>query len=292
MTAGSVRRGALSLVARRVANPRIGSGVPARADAARRRPGASRGGRAGSGGHGCGESTAVRSPVHASLLADEFDFVHRSHPSYIAHEFLAVNNHAYWRSDFMQLTRAHGFEYVADADFNYSSGRLPETLEPWLKGEGITGRSLEDTVDSCAIGSCTRHFTPTPFVRAVPSVRDFGSLWMASRLIRRGSRGHPAIFRHPSGYEVEAKEREVDEALERLAIIWPRGLRVASLFPDVAHVMDDLRLLHRTQLIDLRLVEPGDSVGCDNLRRLESKKGGYYTTPYHTREAAVAVTVQ
>lgn len=230
---------------------------------------------------------------YTRLLADEFDFVRRSHPSYVAHEFLAADNHAYWRSDFMLLARAHGFEYVADADFNYSSGRVPETLEPWLKAEGITGRSLDNTVDLlCYRQMHSPILTPAPFVRTEPSVREFGNLWIASPLTRCGAQEHPAMFRHPSGYEVEAKEPEVEEALKQLARIWPRGLRNASLFRDVAHVVEDLRLLHRNQLIELRLVEPTAPEGCDGLRRFESEKGGYFTTPYHTREAVAALPVR
>ena len=64
---------------------------------------------------------------------------------------------------------------------------------------------------------------------------------------------------------MEAKDPAVEDALARLGELWPRGLRVASLFPDVAHVVDDLRLLHANQLIDLRLAEPAHVVAGDAL---------------------------
>ena len=49
--------------------------------------------------------------------------------------------------------------------------------------------------------------------------------------------------------------------------------------------MDDLKLLQRNGLIELRCIEPGEfSVGRTPLNRLESRWGDYVTSPYHTRE--------
>ena len=98
-----------------------------------------------------------------------------------------------------------------------------------------------------------------------------------------------AIFQHPSGYTVEAKESVTQHALERLLACWPRGQRIGELFADVSYVMDDLLLLHRNGLIELRCVEAGDAPAESAvLRSWESSKAGYATTPYHTRIAAVA----
>jgi hypothetical protein len=94
------------------------------------------------------------------------------------------------------------------------------------------------------------------------------------------------MFQHPSGYQVEAKEEVIATALRSLGPLWPRGLRIGSVFSDVGHIMDDLRLLHRMGLIELRCVEPEDFGVCrDLLNRQESRFGDYVTSPYHTREA-------
>ena len=174
---------------------------------------------------------------------------------------------------------------MADADFNYPSGRIPEDLEPRLKIEEITGRSVDDTVDLL----CYRQLhapilTPSPLDREPPGLAEFGSLLVASCLEPcppSGESENPT-FKHPSGYTVEAKEGFMNEALTRLRPLWPRGLRVAELFLDVGQVIDDLTLLHRNGLIELRCVEPGDfGVSGDTLNRLELEWGGYLTTPYH-----------
>jgi hypothetical protein len=53
--------------------------------------------------------------------------------------------------------------------------------------------------------------------------------------------------------------------------------------------MDDLHLLHRNGLIELRGVEMSDCPpDAAELRKFEIANGGYVTTAYHTREAAVA----
>ena len=53
--------------------------------------------------------------------------------------------------------------------------------------------------------------------------------------------------------------------------------------------MDDLKLLQRNGLIELRCIEPGDfEESRDRLSRLEIEFGGYVTTPYHVLEAVPA----
>lgn len=92
------------------------------------------------------------------------------------------------------------------------------------------------------------------------------------------------MFQHPSGYQVEAKEEVIRTALEKLHPLWPRGLRIGTVFPDIRHVMDDLHLLHRNGLIELRCIEPAEFDVCpEPLNKSESRRG-YTTSPYHTRE--------
>jgi len=85
---------------------------------------------------------------------------------------------------------------------------------------------------------------------------------------------------------VEAKEDAVRCALERLHPRWPRSVRIRELFSDVSGVMDDLQLLYRNGLIDLRLAEFGTDLDMERLKTMEREMGGYFTTPFHTREAA------
>ncbi len=229
---------------------------------------------------------------YSRLVADEFRFVSESHVSYVAHEFLAEHNHAYWRSEFLALAARHGLAYVADADFNYGSGRIPEELAPHLVAERIGRRAIEDTIDLlCYRQLHSPIFTNAPLVPVPPSAGEFAGLFVASCLspCDAGSE-HPA-FQHPSGFVVEAKTEAMRSALDRLSRTWPAGLRVSALFDDVSQVVGDLRLLHRNGLIELRCVEPqGGTVCPTRLHELERRYHGHVTTPHHTRDASDAVS--
>jgi len=227
---------------------------------------------------------------YSKLISNEFKFVCENDASYIAHEYLTRENHAYWRSEFMALTDLHGLEYIADADFNYTSRTVPDDVLLRLSAEQITGHTVEDTRDLlCYRQLHSPILTTAAMSRRQPTRDEFGRLHVASCLTRcEHTELGPPVFQHPSGYQVEAREAVVQDAFERLAPIWPTGIRVDALFPDVGHVMEDLRLLHRNGLIELRCVEmwePG--LNLEPLKKIESL-GGYFTTPYHTRHAAVA----
>lgn len=226
---------------------------------------------------------------YSQLLAKEFRFVCENHVSYVAHEYLTTDNHAYWRSEFMSVAARYGFEYVADADFSYLSGRVSEDLAPRLAQEQITGRTLDDTVDLlCYRQLHTPILTKGPLARHAPSIEEFANLQIASCLVpcATNASDHP-MFQHPSGYQVEAKVEIVQSVLNKLLPLWPHGLRIGEIFPNVRQVMNDLKLLHRNGLIELRYIDPGEfSVFADTLNKLEADWGGYVTTAYHTRQAA------
>jgi hypothetical protein len=211
-----------------------------------------------------------------------------NHVSYVAHEYLADDNHAYWRSEFLALAQRYGLEYVADADFCYASGQSPEDLAPRLAKDQITGRTLDDTVDLLSYRQLHSPILAQGPLTSQPMGREeFANLLVASCLVPCSSNdADNPMFQHPSGYRVEAKVAVMVTALKRLQPLWPRGLRIGAVFPDVSKVMDDLKLLQRNGLIELRCIEPGEfSVGRTPLNSLESRWGNYVTSPYHTLEA-------
>lgn len=232
-------------------------------------------------------SLTIGEHPYAQLIANEFRFVCENHVSYVVHEYLAADNHPYWRSDFLELMSQYDLAYVADADFNYASGRIPEELAPRLEKEQITGRTIDDTVDLlCYRQLHSPIFTKDPWTKQSLSVEEFANLRIASCLAPYTSEREEGMFKHPSGYEVEAKEEVIRAALTKLHPLWPRGLTVGGLFQDVNKVMEDLKLLQRNGLIELRCIEPGDfTVSRTLLSSLEDEVGEFMTTLYHTREA-------
>jgi SAM-dependent methyltransferase len=225
---------------------------------------------------------------YSRLLANELRFVSQSHASYIAHEFLAPHNRAYWRWDFLELARRHGLEHVADADFDYPSGRVPADRPQLITDPRLLDRTPEDAFDLLSYRQLhSPIFTLAPWTRRPAGDEDLSELLVASCLDRipSASTGN-AMFRHPNGFEVEAKQDRMRDALEALRSLWPRGLSVAALLPGGGDLHADLRLLHLHGLIELRLPDAESSAAPPGpLNQRERAWGGYATTRYHTREA-------
>jgi len=241
-------------------------------------------------------AASIESSPHpfTQLLAKELKFVSEHHHSYVAHEYLAADNHAYWRSEFLRLVRDYGFDYVADADFSYPSSRGSlSSGSPNIHDESLNGEVDADTADLLCYRQlhspilCLKPSVPRP-----PTNDELSNLTIASCLIAcTGNDGNEDMFWHPSGYTVEAKEDAIGAAFVRLLPLWPLGVRIADLFSEVATatVIDDLKLLHRNGLIEMRCPPPRESFGSSELlNRMEAAYGDYVTTPYHTREAVPA----
>jgi hypothetical protein len=97
--------------------------------------------------------------------------------------------------------------------------------------------------------------------------------------------GEAAFFRHPSGYEVEARTAEMRRAFINLAPLWPEGRPLGQLFARVREVADDLKLLMRSGLIDLRIA--GRSAAARSRPPFTARDealGAYRVTAYHTIE--------
>ena len=99
------------------------------------------------------------------------------------------------------------------------------------------------------------------------------------------------MFEHPCGYRVEVTTHVMQTAFTTLERLWPLGLSVGELFTNASGVMDDLLLLHRNGVIELRCADGlhGD-IDPEPLNRLENRIGGYSTSPYHTRVETVSAS--
>jgi SAM-dependent methyltransferase len=225
---------------------------------------------------------------YSQLLAREFRFVSDSEVSYVAHEFLAPDNHAFWRSEWLELLGRRGFAYVADADFNRQSGRIAPDLAARIAACGLDGQPIEDTIDLLSYRQLHSPIvTQVAAARRAFAAEDLANLFAASPLRPlEGDGQSPRRFKHPSGYEVEAREEPICQALEALELTWPRGLALREIFDDVRPWAEDLVLLHRHGMIELRMVEPPSPFAAPELRDCERRWGGYSTDPYHRIEVA------
>jgi SAM-dependent methyltransferase len=248
-------------------------------------------------------SLAAAEHPYTQLMANEFRFVADGHVSYVAHEFLSPVNDAFWHSELTALVARHGLKEVAEADYNLPSGRISDGMAEQIVAAELVGQSLDDTVDLLSFRQHrTPIFTHASWVRSDPGNDELANLLVASCLAplprqdQNGVEGVDGVegkvddgavptFRHPSGAEVETRKEVTRAALERLHPIWPRSLPVRDLFGDAKSVIEDIVLLHRHGMIDLRLVEPADFDPPQRVLREHERRWGYFTTPYHTREA-------
>jgi hypothetical protein len=195
---------------------------------------------------------------YSQLLAREFRLVGELDESMTAHDYLSEYNEVYTRREFLDLVGKYGFTYVADADFNYPSGRLPEALPVRLAELNVASELRDDTADLLCYRQLHSPILTSPgFSRRLPDGQEWSRLLVASCLTEREAAdpGTVPSFVHPSGYVVEAKTAPMADALRALRTEWPRGLRVGEVIPDVSEAIDDLRLLQRNGLIELRVAE-------------------------------------
>jgi len=207
------------------------------------------------------------------------------HPAYLAHEYLAPENNAWWRSEFMQMTSQHGFDYVADADFNSITNRSTGQLTDMMAEQGLTDEAVADSIDLlCYRQMHSPIMTHAGFERAMPDESEFSSLLLAANLSPGGGESAgSADFNHPSGHEIEVTDSQIRAALVKLWPQWPLSRPIGELFAEPEKVRGDIEYLTRVNLVEMRCVEPGDfDVDPEPLNRLEAEIRGHTTSPYHS----------
>lgn len=221
-----------------------------------------------------------------ALLANEFQFVCDNHPSYVAHEYLAEYNKAYWRSEFLELAARHGLLPVVDADYNYPSGRIDPSLPRFLDTQDLIGGDLNDTVDLLSYRQLHTPILSKHRIRATtPNPNQLQTLRVASCLHPVGPH-RPNWYQHPNGFQVEAKSEHMAVTLNRLFQLWPHSAPFDTLTDHNPHFMEDLILLHNNGLVELRLPgspSPSGEHRLNPLNQLELQWGNYTTTANHQR---------
>lgn len=222
---------------------------------------------------------------YTKLMANEFKMVAQNQPAYIAHEYLSPENNAYWRSEFFTILKRYGFEFIADADFNCISNRITNELADLLTKENLAGRAAGDSADLlCYRQMQSPILTHAPFVAKPCSDAEFSELFIASSLERtKDGKDGLVTFRQPSGREIETSDESMSKALPELQKICPMGMRIGSLFEDVAASRENIEYLLNHELIELRCVEPGNFPPLPGpLNELEQSLRDISTSPWHT----------
>ena len=230
------------------------------------------------------EPLAAEEHAWTSLMANEFRIVSRNHPAYIAHEYLAPENVAWWRSEFEAMVAAHGLETVAEADYASTSQRITGQLTGLLEGGGLERRQVDDSVDLLLYRQMhSPVLTHAGFDRRPPGDGEFGAFHVAACLapVDGGAEG-AQDFRHPEGHEVEVRDPAIRDALLALREAWPRSRRIGDLLAADGEWREDVEYLARSGLARLLVAEPRD-VERDPapLHAYEAGLRGFVTDAYH-----------
>jgi SAM-dependent methyltransferase len=217
---------------------------------------------------------------YSQLLGGEFALARDGGESYIAHEYLAETNRAYWQSDVATLAAARGLSVVGDADLGYPNAVAPPGVREWIATEKLEARSMGDTVDllcyaqfRCAL-LCRQKAARAPF-----GVAALANMRIASDMVLHDADGEGAL-KTRGGLDVNfddpvMKQRFIDitgrPSVPALDVVSPTGQSV-----------DDLAVLHRNGAVELRLWESSVPL-CPVLSERERSIRGDHTSPQHRR---------
>jgi SAM-dependent methyltransferase len=221
----------------------------------------------------------------SQLLAGELGLVVDGEPSYIAHEYLAPVNRCYWRGELRALAEQHGLVIVAEADFDRPSGRDIPELDAWLQGEGLAGPDPRESSDFMRYRQmCSPILTASPWVSRPMTQGELRGLRLASPLAPPTDVSVlPVGFIGAGDQEVEVRDAVLRDVLIRLQPEWPCSVPLDQLFAGHEVPADDLLLLHRLGLLELRIEEPDAGIDPGPLHALELRTRGELTSPHHRR---------
>jgi SAM-dependent methyltransferase len=225
--------------------------------------------------------TLLSSPhPYSQLLGGEFALARDGGDSYIAHEYLAETNRAYWQSEIASLGEAHGLSVVGDADLGYANAAAPPGVREWVAAEKLEARGMGDTVDllcyaqfRCAL-LCRREAPRAPFdVAALAKVR------VASDMVPHEVNGETSL-KTRGGLDVNFD----DPVMKRrfMDITGKSSVPALDVVSAAPQSVDDLLVLHRNGAVELRLWESSVPL-CPLLSERERAARGEYTSPVHRR---------
>lgn len=251
-------------------------------------------------------------PAHewAGLLAHELDRAAEASDAYLAHEYLAPHNRAFWLGELARAFEADGMRYVGDALFDRPEGFVAPELRQavaWTTDDPI---AREERIDLLAYRQlraavlCRDDAARGPVADA--SILEEGWVASAVRATREPfdlSAGVEEPFVGPRGTEVRARSPLAKMALLVLASRYPEGLRLDALEAEARARLRDYRipagpderavlragLYELWQRIELELrmhdaalsTTPGPRPAASALARLEASSRPHLTTPTH-----------
>ena len=247
--------------------------------------------------------------AHTALLAEELEHVRSGDAFYVAHEYLAETNDGFWLRDVVARARAHGLDYVGDAQSGRWEGYVPAEVRDRAAATASDRIEREEIVDLL----CNRSFRASLFCRPEaqrirrPPGALLGEAQIASPVVCSTEPLDPtdAVSQHFDGSGGDAAPRITLEhdvtkaAAAELACRWPQGfsldgLLTAALRRLAAHgyavapsprrrLVDDLAALYEAGHELSHAVRPQRATAprAHRLVRDQARLGVPLTTPYH-----------
>ncbi len=245
----------------------------------------------------------------ALLLSHELSRAADAGDDYLAHEYLARDNVAFWLGDVVRDFAGVGLRYVGDATFDRPEGWVPPTLRERASALTEDPIAVEELVDLLAYRQlraavfCREHAERSP----AADLLDEASIASAVRNAHDPFDPMPGVeepFVGPRGTEVRVTAPLAKMALLLLASSYPRAMRFDTLVeaasahlerygispePDEAsRLRAGLRSLFDRLELELRLedaplrTEPGPRPLASALSRQEAADRTLLTTPIHS----------
>jgi SAM-dependent methyltransferase len=217
---------------------------------------------------------------YSQLLGGEFALARDGGESYIAHEYLAETNRAYWQSEVVTLAEARGLSVVGDADLGYGNAAAPAGVREWIAAEKLEARGMGDTVDllcyaqfRCAL-LCRREARRTPF-----DVAALARMRVASDMVLHDADGEVSL-KTRGGLDVNFDDADMKRRF--IDITGRPSVPALDLVSPARQSVDDLAVLHRNGAVELRLWESSVPL-CPVLSEREGRVRGEHTSPQHRR---------
>lgn len=217
---------------------------------------------------------------YSQLLGGEFALARDGGDSYVAHEYLAQTNRAYWQSEVAALAEARGLSVVGDADLGYANAAAPPGVREWIAAEKLEARGMGDTVDllcyaqfRCAL-LCRREAPRAPF-----GVAALAKMRVASDMVLHDTDGEVSL-KTRGGLDVNFDDAAMKQRF--IDITGRPSVPALDVVSPTEQSVDDLAVLHRNGAVELRLWESSVPL-CPVLSERERSVRGEHTSPHHRR---------
>jgi SAM-dependent methyltransferase len=167
------------------------------------------------------------SDAWGQLLSRELLRARDARPDYLAHEYLADDNHAYWLGDFVRDAAGAGLRWLGDAQFDLPEGRPYEQTKTQLGVPGIRGEELVDLLGYRQFRCAVLARDDAPMAPAADDAELLRCAFVSGFATSTDDRFEVAAAREESMRSADGMELRVAEPLGKAAL-----LELARIYPD------------------------------------------------------------